>query len=135
IDASRTSKLQASSLDTLRDFAAMAGGLAFYNTNDLAGSFRKAADDASSYYVLRYYLDTHNDKPGWRSLKVKVDKPGGEICARNGFFVTNATMNPKLGVTYHNTMVLSPGQYTVKMVVRDNLSGKVGSLSAPLTVN
>ena len=38
------------------------------------------------------------------------------------------------GITYHNTMVLSPGQYTVKMVVRDNLSGK-GSLSASLIVN
>jgi VWFA-related protein len=223
--------LQASSLDTLKDFAAMTGGRAFYNTNDLAGSFRKAAEDASSYYMLGYYLDTHNDKPGWRSLKVKVNKPEVEIRARNGFFVTNATMNPSItraldedfaikspfdatsvpltvrwldttldgdkrrvnfmiavpnggilidevaqnrfsidlaalvtndkganagkfeqplqgnikpeamsivkvqGISYHNMMVLPPGQYMVKMLVRDNLSGKIGSVSAPLTVN
>jgi len=38
--------LQASTLDTLKDFAAMTGGRAFYNINDLAGSFHKAADDS-----------------------------------------------------------------------------------------
>jgi len=223
--------LQSSTLDTLRDFAAMTGGRAFYNTNDLAGSFRKAADDGSSYYMVGYYLDTHNDKPGWRTLKVKVDKPGIEIRARTGFFVTNATVNPRItqaldeqfalnspfdatsvpitlrwlgtspdgdkrkvnfqiavpnngiiidevaqnrfsielaavvtdakgnnagkfeqplqgnikpesmavvkaqGISYRNMMELSPGQYTVKMMVRDNLSGKIGSVSAPLKVD
>ena len=223
--------LQASSIDTLRDFAAMTGGRAFYNTNDLAGSFHKAADDASSYYLLGYYLDTHNDKPGWRQLKVKVHKPGVEIRARTGFFVTNATMNPGVtrkldedfavaspfdatsipitvhflgnapdgdkrkvnfsvavpsngividsaaqnrfsfdfaavvtkpdgtdagkigqtlegtikpeamaivkeqGVSFKKVLDLAPGQYSVRLLVRDNLSGKVGSLTAPLTVN
>jgi hypothetical protein len=34
----------------------MTGGKAYYNTNDLATSFKRAADDASSYYLLGYYL-------------------------------------------------------------------------------
>jgi VWFA-related protein len=222
--------LQASTIDTLRDFAEMTGGKAFYNTNDLAGSFHKAVDDASSYYLLGYYLDTQNNKPGWRQLKVKVNAPHGEIRARNGFFVTNATMNPGItrtvdeqsaiqspfdatslpvtlrwlgntpdgdkrrvdfsifvpngvyideaaqnrfnldlaavvtndkgettktfaqplqgairpealaivkaeGIHYKTMMELPPGQYMVKLVVRDNLSGRIGSVSAPLTVN
>jgi len=223
--------LQASSLDTLRDFAAMTGGRAFYNTEDLAGSFHRAAEDASSYYLLGYYLDTHNDKPGWRQLKVKVNKPGVEVRARSGFFVSNATMNVAAGrafdeqlalespidatsipitlhwlditpdgekrkvgfsiavakdgifidesalnrfsidlaavvtddkggnagnfsqplqgtikpeamvvvktqgISYHNLIEVAPGKYTVHMMVRDNLSGKIGSVSAPLTVN
>ena len=55
-------------------FRRMTGGKAFYNTNDLAGSFRRAADDGSSYYMLGYYLDTHNNKAGWRKLQVKIDK-------------------------------------------------------------
>jgi hypothetical protein len=91
----------------------MAGGLAFYNTNDLAGNFRKA---------LRYALAT-----AFLSRSSNRSK---------------ATSNQKRcrlwraqGITYHNTMVLSPAQYTVKMVVRDNLSGKVGSLSASLIIN
>ena len=48
----------------------------------------------SSYYLASYYLDTHNNNSGWRQLKVKVDKNGMEVRAREGFFVTNATMNP-----------------------------------------
>jgi VWFA-related protein len=223
--------LQQSKFDTLNDFADMTGGRAFYNTNDLAGSFQRAADDASSYYMLGYYLDTHNTKPGWRSLKVKVGKKDVETRARSGFFVTNSTMNPLLsrnldmsnalhspiegtgvpvtvqwlnlspagdkkkavflahmpagslsfdpagrdqlnfdfaalaydkdgkeagqaslsftkpvpqdqlasvrasGMNFRNALELAPGKYTVRFVVRDNVTGKVGSVTAPLTVN
>ena len=223
--------LQQSKIDTLNDFADMTGGKAFYNTNDLTGSFKRAADDASSYYMLGYYLDTKNNKPGWRNLQVKVGKKDVEVRARNGFFVTNATMNPLLsrdrdmlnalhspiegtgipmtvqwlglaavgdkkkasflahmpagslsfdaagrdqlnfdfavlaydkdgkeagqaaqnfskpvpesqlasvrtnGVGFRNSLELAPGNYTVRFVVRDNVTGKVGSLTAPLTVN
>ncbi len=222
--------LQQSKIDTLNDFADMTGGKAFYNTNDLAGSFKRAADDASSYYMLGYYLDTKNNKPGWRKLQVKVDKKDTEVRARNGFFVTNATMNPLLsrdrdmsnalhspiegtgvgmtvqwvgvaadgdkkkavfsahmpggglsfegggrtqlnfdfaalaydkdgneagqtarnyapvvpdaqvasvranGMEFRNALELA-GKYTVRFVVRDNVTGKVGSVTAPLTVN
>ena len=38
------------------------------------------------------------------------------------------------GVGYHNKLALSPGQYTVRFVVRDNVSGQVGSVSAPVIV-
>ena len=228
---SARSWLQGSTLDTLKDFAEMTGGRAFYNTNDLTTSFARAADDASDYYLLTYYLDTRNTKPGWRPLKVKVHRPGTEARARSGFFITNATVNPGLahqtdiiwaltspfdstgvplsvhwkntategekkevqfglhvapegvtiegdrnllnlevaivalqsktgaaadtisqtlegptsadtltklradGLTYNNTLRLPTGQYTVRFVVRDNPSGKVGSVTAPLTVN
>jgi VWFA-related protein len=223
--------LQQAKFDTLNDFADMTGGKAFYNTNDLTGSFQRAADDGLSYYVLGYYLDTHNNKPGWRTLKVKVDKKDIEVRALTGFFVTNSTMNPLLsrnldmknalhspiegtgvpvtvqwlsvstegekkkavflahmpagslsfdpagrdqlnfyfaalaydkngkeagqaalsftrpvpqdqlasvranGLDFRNALQLSPGTYTVRFVVRDNVTGKVGSVTAPLTVN
>jgi VWFA-related protein len=223
--------LQQAKFDTLNDFADMTGGRAFYNTNDVAGSFQRAANDASSYYMLGYYLDTQNNKPGWRKLHVKVDKKDVEVRARTGFFVTNATMNPLLsrdidmsnalhspiegtgvpvtvewvtvasmgdkkkavfhaqmpagsltfdpagrdqlnfdfaalafdksgkeaghalqrftkavpaeqlasvranGVGFQNAIELAPGKYTVRFVVRDNVTGKVGSVTAPLTVD
>jgi hypothetical protein len=223
--------LQQAKFDTLNDFADMTGGKAFYNTNDLAGSFRRAADDGSSYYLLGYYLDTHNNKPGWRKLQVTVDRKNVEVRARTGFFVTNATMNPLLsrkldmnnalhspiegtgvpvtvqwlglaatgdkkkaafaahmpagglsfepggrdqlnfefaaiaydkngkaagetahnytpivpeaqlasvksnGVDFRNSIELAPGKYTVRFVVRDNVTGKLGSVTAPLTVD
>jgi VWFA-related protein len=223
--------LQQSKFDTLNDFADMTGGRAFYNTNDLAGAFKKAADDGASYYMLEYYLDTHDTKAGWRKLKIKTDRKDVEVRARTGFFVTNATMNPLItrdsdmlnalqspiegtgvpmtvewvtvasagdnkkkavffahmapgslsldpagrdqlnfdfaalaydkngkeavrsaerfekpvpaaqlasvranGVGFRNALELTPGKYTVRFVVRDNVTGKVGSLTAPITV-
>jgi VWFA-related protein len=231
LKTSERSLMQSSTIDTLKDFAAMTGGRAFYNTNDLAGSFKRAAEDASSYYLVGYYLDTKNTKPGWRDLKVKMHhRKDLELRARTGFFVTNATVNPEYsrkadldfaatspfestgipvtmqwlditaasnagkkkvefavhlpgngvileprinldfaayattakdgkdagqtdktlhgsipalqlaelrmnGVDYKNELELAPGQYRVRIVVRDNTTGRVGTVSAPLTVN
>ena len=40
------------------------------------------------------------------------------------------------GLTYEDSLSnLGPGEYRVRFVVRDNLSGRVGSVSAPLVVN
>jgi VWFA-related protein len=223
--------LHQSTIETLNDFADMTGGKAFYNTNDIAGSFKRAADDGFSYYMLGYYLDTQNTKAGWRKLQVKVANKNVEVRARNGFFMTNATVNPMLsrdrdmmnalhspiegtgvpmtvewvtvasagdkkkavfsahmatgglsfdtggrnqlnfefaalaydkdgkeagetarnytpvvpetqlasvranGVSFQNALQLNPGKYTVRFVVRDNVTGKVGSVTAPLTVD
>lgn len=232
---SNLASFQQSTIDTFNEFADMTGGKAFYNTNDLASSFKRAADDSSSYYLAGYYLDTHNNNSGWRQLKVKVDKKDTEVRAREGFFVTNETMNPDTtrssdltyalsspiegsgvpvsvrwlgtsgegakkkaefmihmpansisiegrngqnhlnfdfaaaayvnngksgkaattigkavnatvpdvqmaalranGIDMKNTLELSPGQYTVRIVIRDNVTGKIGSVTAPLTVN
>lgn len=224
--------LQQSTIESLDQFADMTGGKAFYNTNDLAGSFKRAADDASSYYLLGYYLDIKNNHAGWRQLKVQVLKKDFDVRARKGFFVTNATIHAELtknsdisyalstpiegtgvsmtiewagvdgeggkkkavymahmppnalafdptgqnklnfdfavvaygekdgkqaatsamnfsksvpeaqvaavrtnGVDFRNALELGSGKYTVRFVVRDNVTGKVGSVTAPLTVN
>jgi VWFA-related protein len=221
--------LQVSTISTLQDFAGMTGGRAFYNRNDLTTGFKRAADDSSSYYLLGFYLDSQNNKSGWRKLQVKVDRKDVEVRSRNGFFVTNATVDPtathqldisnalgspldstglpvsvtwqgsvadgdkkkvgfslkvpdvgvinesdqnhfdldfaiqasqgavtgkplgqavkgsippeKLaeiksqGIVYRNSINLAPGKYDVKFVVRDNQTGRVGSVTAPITVN
>ena len=38
------------------------------------------------------------------------------------------------GVGYKGYLDLAPGEYTVRLVVRDNLSGRIGSVAAPLKV-
>jgi VWFA-related protein len=38
------------------------------------------------------------------------------------------------GVAFKGSMDLAPGEYTIRFVVRDNLSGRVGSVAAPLRV-
>jgi len=223
--------LHNSTLDSLKTFAQMTGGRAFYNSNDLAEGFKRAADDSSSYYLLGYYMNTKNARAGWRKLQVDVERKDAEVRARTGFFVTNATVDPDLthkadiglalsspfestgiavtvkwqgtspesvankkrvafalhlpasgvideadknrfdvdfiaqatlngapagsagqttkgmipaaalpkikaeGIFYQNALELSPGSYDVRFVVRDNLSGRIGSVTAPLTVN
>jgi VWFA-related protein len=80
---------------TFQVVAQATGGRAFLNTNDLAGAFRKAAEDSSSYYMLGYYRSARDTKPGWRRLKVTVRHPGAEVRARNGFFVEKANVTEK----------------------------------------
>jgi hypothetical protein len=212
--------------DTMVGFADMTGGKAFYNRNDLDVAFQKAADDSSTYYMLGYYLDK-SAKPGWHKLQVKVKRPGTEVRARNGFFVTDgkkvdnrkldlamALISPldytglpltvrwattqttegakrkihfqlniagaadlvdiannnlvslevvavvrtptgnaadqlsqhietnlkpdnlkifqKDGLNYGNDVIVPPGEYTVRFVVRNNIDGRMGSVLAPL---
>jgi hypothetical protein len=38
------------------------------------------------------------------------------------------------GIVYRGALNLAPGEYTVRFVVRDDLSGRMGSVSAPLKV-
>ena len=38
------------------------------------------------------------------------------------------------GITYNDTLDLPAGNYTVRFVVRDDLTGRVGSVAAPLKV-
>ena len=218
---------------TLQTFAAMTGGRAYYNSNDLAKGFRDAVNDSAEYYMLGYYLDRSKTKSGWRKLAVKVKRDHTEVRARSGFFVTNTTVDPEnsrnndissalqspldytslalvarwdkiepgkepgkkhvnymmrlapdaalvndadnnhvvlefmamaktpegkpidhpmgqkvdahltaeklasirqIGLAYRGALDLAPGEYTVRFVIRDNLSGRVGSVDAPLKV-
>ena len=38
------------------------------------------------------------------------------------------------GVNYNNELILPAGEYSVRFVVRDNSSGRLGSVTAPLQV-
>jgi len=40
----------------------------------------------------------------------------------------------QIGLVYRGALDLAPGEYTVRFVIRDNLSGRVGSVDAPLKV-
>jgi VWFA-related protein len=214
-------------------FASMTGGRAYYGSNDLVKGFRAGVNDSAQYYMLGYYLDRSNTKPGWRKLAVKVRRDHTEVRARSGFFVTNATLDPesnrardissalqspldytslalvarwdatepgkepgkkhvkyvvrlapdaavideadsnhvvldfvalaktpegklvdhpvgqkvdihltpeklsairRQGIVYNDALDLPPGEYSIRFVVRDDLSGRVGSVAAPLKV-
>jgi VWFA-related protein len=100
-------------LATFQTFAAMTGGRAYYNSNDLAQGFRDAVRDSAEYYMLGYYLDRTKTKPGWQKLAVKVKHDHVEVRARSGFFVTQAALDS--GGSQGDDLVLalhSPLDYT-----------------------
>ena len=225
------SKAHQKTLDTMRIFADTTGGKAYFNTNNLVGALSDAVSDGASYYMLSYALDTKNNRPGWRKLKVRVKDPGYRTRSRQGVFITQTTLdlsssegldirealtspldytgmplsvkldapvasgvkkkvgfsllvpanaatvdtsdndrlnleiwyvvrnvkgeevshNSKLynlnlnaayvaqlqtsGIGYSDTLELAPGQYGLRVVVRDNVTGKVGSVWAPVQVD
>jgi VWFA-related protein len=76
---------------TFLAFAAMTGGRAYMDNNDLVKGFREAARDSSQYYLIGYYLNRGAAKSGWRRLNVKVGREHVQVRARSGFFVTSET--------------------------------------------
>jgi VWFA-related protein len=77
------------SQSTMATMASMTGGKACYNKNDIVSCLRDADRDSDEYYLLSYYRDKSNNKPGWRKLSVKVNQPDVEVRARTGYFVGN----------------------------------------------
>jgi VWFA-related protein len=118
---------------SFQTFASMTGGRAYYNSNDLVKGFRDAVNDSAEYYMLGYYLDQSRTKSGWRKLAVKVKREHVEVRARNGFFVTNATVDPEMSRVHDVSSALqSPLDYTsIELVARwvEAAAGKTASAS------
>ncbi|HTI39815.1 MAG TPA: VWA domain-containing protein [Vicinamibacterales bacterium] len=72
--------------DNLRMLSDQTGGFAVLNQNDFNTAFTRILDDNSSYYVLGYYPTNDNHDGRYRSVQIKVLKPGLTIRARKGYY-------------------------------------------------
>jgi VWFA-related protein len=72
-------------IDSLRLLADNTDGLAVINTNDLDAGARRIVQDLSSYYLLGYYSTNDRLDGKWRTIKVRVKRPGIEVRARKGY--------------------------------------------------
>jgi VWFA-related protein len=63
----------------------------------------------------------------------QVDHPVGQKVDLHPTAEHLSTIREK-GIAYLGTLDVGPGEYTVRFVVRDNLSGRIGSVLAPLKV-
>src|SRR5208282_5498750 len=118
-------------------FASMTGGRAYYNSNDLVRGFRDAMhlapdaaliDDADNNHVELDFVALVKTPDG-----KQVDQP------RDQKIDTHLTPEKlssirQNGVGYKGFLDLAPGEYAVRFVVRDDLSGRIGSVAAPLKV-
>jgi VWFA-related protein len=73
---------------TLRLFADNTGGRAFMGGGNLIQSFHQAIEDDSSYYLLGYYVNPSDTKPGWHNLSLTVHAKSSRIRYRNSFFLS-----------------------------------------------
>jgi len=71
--------------DTMVNIAGRTGGVAFMNSNDLAGAIRKVVEEGDEAYVLSFY-PTHSEWNGsWRDLRVRVKGQGYHVRHRKGY--------------------------------------------------
>jgi VWFA-related protein len=71
--------------DTLRFLAADTDGTSVINTNNIDGALRRIVDDLSSYYLMGYYTTNIKLDGRFRSITVRVKRPGAMVRARKGY--------------------------------------------------
>ena len=104
---------------TMDELADRTGGRASYNSNDIAGSVRRAIDDGRISYVLGYYPDHGKWDGEFHEINVKVDRPGVQVRSRKGYFALPD--------------VSSDGQ-EMHAAIREALTSPLDSASLGLTV-
>jgi VWFA-related protein len=76
--------------ESMRTLALGTDGLAVMNSNDLDKGLRQISDDLTSYYLLGYYSSNPKLDGGYRTLKVRVKRPGVAVRARRGYRAATA---------------------------------------------
>ena len=85
LDATRLGRELARSQDNLRQIASDTGGFAVVNTDEFARAFERVVEDNSAYYLLGYYPKNEKGDGVYRSLEVRVTRPGASVRARRGY--------------------------------------------------
>jgi VWFA-related protein len=71
--------------DSLRSLAEETGGFAAINRNDYRETFARIIAENSSYYVLGYYSNDNRRDGRFRTVNVRVRRPGLQVRARKGY--------------------------------------------------
>lgn len=71
--------------DSLKIVSEETGGFAVVNRTDINTAFERIIQDNSSYYVLGYYSSNQARDGKFRSVDVKVSRPGLTVRARKGY--------------------------------------------------
>lgn len=71
--------------NSMRILAANTDGLAIMNSNDIEGHLQQVVEDLSSYYLLGYASSNSKADGKFRSITVRVKRPGVAVRARRGY--------------------------------------------------
>jgi hypothetical protein len=73
------------SQDSLRSLADDTGGFAVVNQNDFNDAFDRLVRDNSSYYVIGYYATNDKRDGKFRTIEVRLTRPGLTVRSRRGY--------------------------------------------------
>jgi VWFA-related protein len=76
--------------DVMAELADGTGGTYFHNSNDLEGGMKSLAQAPEYVYLLEFSLEKVKPDGVYHQLKVKVDKDGLQVQARQGYFAPKA---------------------------------------------
>lgn len=71
--------------DSLRTLADETGGFAIVNANDLSNGFDRIVQENTHYYLLGYQPSNSRRDGRFRTIEVRVKRPGGRVLARRGY--------------------------------------------------
>jgi VWFA-related protein len=71
--------------DSLRELAANTDGVAVVATNQIDNALKRIVADLSSYYLLGYYSTNTRLDGRFRTITVRVKRPGVQVRARRGY--------------------------------------------------
>jgi VWFA-related protein len=74
----------------LRDLASSTDGTAVVGTNNISNALKRVVADLSSYYLLGYYSTNSKLDGKFRSISVRVRRPGVQVRARRGYLAATA---------------------------------------------
>ena len=97
----------------LRLLADMTDGVAIVNTNNVAPLLRRVVDDLSAYYLLSYSSTNAKLDGKFRSISVKVSRPGVQTRARRGYLALRPEEVPTTLTGDAAAPSLSPAQSSV----------------------
>lgn len=81
----RPGDLGMSGVESLMVLAENTDGNAIVRTNDIGGALQRVVDDLSGYYLMAYYSSNTRSDGSYRSIRVKVGRPGADVRARKGY--------------------------------------------------
>ena len=79
----------------MTQLAESTGGEAFDDTNGLKEAVEKAISDGNSYYTFAYTPPNQKLDGSYRTVAVKVDRPGLQLAYRTGYFADNPNVDAR----------------------------------------
>ena len=81
--------------NSMGELAYGTGGSFFHNSNDLDTGLKSLTQAPESVYILELSIGDVKQNGSYHRLKVKVDRPGTDVEARQGYFVPKPDKNKK----------------------------------------